>query len=90
MALTSAQKLKLGRQWVRQCYLRLAQTAGLTRDDIEAAAADTEAFITNNSTAINNALPLPFRTTATTAQKRVLLALVAVEMAGLGALDDGD
>jgi hypothetical protein len=87
MALTNAQKLKLGRQWVRQCYQRLAVTANLPRDEIEAAADALEAFIVSNATAINNALPPTFRGAATTPQKRVLLALVAVELAGLGALD---
>lgn len=90
MALTAPQRRRLGRQWARQTYQRLAATADLSTDDIEAAADSLEAFITANAAALNNALPLPFRTTATTPQKRVLLALVAVELAGLGALDAAD
>lgn len=83
MALSDSQQLKMARQFARQAFVKPLVSAGLTVTDLKAAANDLEAFIATNSTAINNALPVPFRTTATTPQKRLLLALVACEMAGI-------
>lgn len=88
MPFTAAQKRKIGRQYARHIWRLL--TANLGSDNVEEAADAIEAFLTNNATSLNNALPVPFRTTATTAEKRVLFALVAVEMAGLGPIDGGD
>jgi hypothetical protein len=78
----------MARQFGRECWEKLNATANLTTGDIKAAANDLEAFIVSNTTALNNALPVPFRTTATTPQKRLLLALVACEMAGILNLGD--
>lgn len=50
---------------------------------IRAAAEDLAAFIEDNTVAINNALPEPFKSVATTAQKRHLFGLVAAKLAGL-------
>ncbi len=50
---------------------------------IREAADDLAAFIEANAVAINNALPEPFKSIATTAQKRHLFGLVAAKLAGL-------
>ena len=83
MALLDAEQLKMARQFGRECWGKLNATANLSTADIKAAANDLEAYVTSNTTLINNALPLPFRATATTPQKRLLLALVACHMAGI-------
>lgn len=50
---------------------------------IRRAAEDLESFIESNVVAINNALPEPFKSVATTPQKRRLLGLVVQEMSGI-------
>lgn len=54
--------------------------ANLNRDDIKAAANALDTFITDNLVAINNALPLPFRTTATQPQKLRLFKFVVARL----------
>lgn len=63
--------------------LRTMSWAGLIKPDIKAAIDATDDWIETNGTLFNAALPLPFRTTATLAQKTALFAFVAFRRAGL-------
>jgi len=49
---------------------------GILKADLRAAYDALDTFMNNNAGAINSALPLPFRTSATTQQKARLLMLV--------------
>jgi len=51
---------------------------GIQKADLLSAVTDIDAFLENNSTAINNAFPLPARTALTTEQKAILVAVVAL------------
>lgn len=81
MPLTTQQRNRIKRQYIRIVFQNA--TADLTTTDIEAAADAMEDFIVSNSAAINTALPEPFKSAASTPQKRLLVALVACEIAGL-------
>jgi hypothetical protein len=48
-----------------------------------AAADATDTWITDNQTSFNTALPEPFKSTATSAQKTLLFCYVAMKRAGL-------
>lgn len=65
----------------------LSQDAGLgnafTKPDLAAAVAAVDAWVDTNTTSYNNALPQPFRGTATPQQKALLLALVAMKRTGV-------
>jgi len=63
--------------------LRNLAWAGLIKADVSAAVNATDDWIEANQTAFNAALPLPFRTTATTVQKTIVFAYVALRRAGL-------
>lgn len=56
---------------------------GLTKPDVQAAIVDMDTFLETNAAVVNSAFSLPFRTTATTAQKLTIIALVAMRRAGL-------
>lgn len=53
-----------------------------TKPDLIAAIADLDTFLENNATAINTALPQPFRGAATQAQKAMLLCYVVLRRYG--------
>lgn len=81
MPITIESKRKAAREYVRRVFRN--NTANLNKDDIETAIDDLVAFIEANVSAINNAFPEPFKSTATVPQKRLVLALAAIELAGL-------
>lgn len=55
----------------------------MTKPDLRAAVDATDQWIEDNQTSYNQALPQPFRGSATAAQKTVLFAFVAFRRAGL-------
>lgn len=62
----------------------------LTKPDLRAAAAAADLWASDNANAYNSALPTPFRTTASAAEKAMLLAYVVMRRAGrLHAEEDG-
>lgn len=77
MALILADRQKVMAQLSRQ----FAWT-GLTKTDLQAAVNAIDDFFDANSTPINNAFPQPFRTTASTNQKALIVALVAARRGG--------
>lgn len=80
MVLTTAQLNAILKDLVDE--VQLSRPIPFTRPDIKAAANGMETLILNNVTAINNALPEPFRTTANNTEKALLLAFVALKIAG--------
>jgi hypothetical protein len=65
-------------------------SAAFTKPDLAAAVAACDDWIEANATAFNTALPLPFRTSATAAQKTLLFCWVALRRAGLARVaEDG-
>lgn len=75
----------------RAQYMREQSTSGgLTKADLAAAVAAADSWADSNSAAYNTALPAPFRTTATTAEKTMLLCYVIMRRSGrLHAEEDG-
>lgn len=74
-------------------FLRDKLTGGLgslTKADVQAAVNAADDWVDSNSAAFNSALPQPFRGAASTQQKALLLAYLALRRAG-GAktLEDG-
>jgi Tfp pilus assembly protein PilW len=57
--------------------------AGFTKDQLQAAVNAIDTFLEDNATAVNNAFPATFRTSATTAQKAAVVGFVAMRRAGL-------
>lgn len=80
MALTAAQ---IRAAW--RAMLDSDTTLGnsFTKTDLAAAVTAADAWADTNATSYNTALPVPFRTTATAAQKSILLAYVCMKRTGV-------
>ena len=83
MPFDATQTKETMRDFARQVFVGAGQTANVGSEDIEAAVTSIVSFIEDNMAAINNVLPEPFKSTATTAQKRHLVGLVAAKLAGI-------
>jgi hypothetical protein len=81
--LTDEEKRKIAKRFVTRAYKELLDIADLDADQIIAAIQPTEDWIELNQGLFNAALPLPFRSTATAAQKTLLFTYVAFNRAGL-------
>lgn len=80
MALNAAQ--------IRQAWRAMLDTDAalgntFTKTDLAAAVGAVDDWADANAASYNAALPLPFRTTATAAQKSILLAYVAMKRTGV-------
>jgi hypothetical protein len=60
--------------------------AGITKTDLLAAVNALDDFLNTNATSVNNALPTAFKNNATTGQKGLLLAAVALARYNIPAL----
>lgn len=78
-ALPTLDRNRIWRYFMR----RNTDPCGFTKTDLQAAVDATDAWIDTNAAAFNSALPAAFRTTATQAQKTLLLCWVAMRRAGL-------
>lgn len=75
-------------QYMREQVAIIAPS--LTKVDLRAAVAAADLWADSNANAYNSALPAPFRTTASAAEKAMLLAYVVMRRAGrLHAEEDG-
>ena len=83
MPLSATQTTETMRVFAEEIFAQAQQTATVDTDAIEAAVAGLVTFIEANTAAINNALPEPFKSLATTEQKRHLVGLVAAKLAGI-------
>lgn len=86
-ALTAAELARVARWYQRDPAMG---AAAFTKPDLIAAVAALDTFMDTNASSINSALPLPFRTSATTAQKALLLALIVMRRYGANPLQGGD
>ena len=64
----------------------LESLSGLTKSDIQAAVNAIDSFLDTNATNINNAFPTAFKNNATTAQKALVVAVVALARYNVTAL----
>jgi hypothetical protein len=95
MALVDADRQDLSRKWAQRMFVDAGVTANMSYADVKAAcdAFDTalDATVTSlafagTSTllaALNNVLPVPFKTVATAGQKAVLLSYVLLKRGGV-------
>lgn len=83
MPLDATKTTQTMREFASEVFVRGRQTANVDTDAIEAAVTAIAAFIEANTIPINNALPEPFKSSATTEQKRHLVGLVAAKLAGI-------
>lgn len=81
--LSDADRQVCARKHALKTFVQSLTTANLSYADIKAAADAADQWADDNATAYNNALPLPFRTTATLVQKTILLAIVILKRAGI-------
>lgn len=68
---------------VQRAWSDARESAAFTKTDLQAAADATDAWIDANAASFNAALPVAFRTGATTAQKTLLFCYVAMKRAGI-------
>lgn len=59
------------------------EACGFTKPDLRAAVDATDTWIDNNASSFNTALPQPFRSSASLAQKTILFCYVAMRRAGI-------
>lgn len=71
------------RAWIEHLFVQAGATANMSYADIKAAADATDIWVDTNQSAFNLALPLPFQTTATLAQKSALMAYVTLKRGGI-------
>lgn len=83
MALTTEQKADVARHFARDYFVKLAKRANFSHDDLHAAAGASDDFIETIQATYNAALPLPFRSDATTPEKTLMFCYVALKRAGL-------
>jgi len=90
MALANQERADTSLRWIRQAFVDSGVTANLSTSDVRAAVDATDDWLdaapaggATNLAALNAALPVPFRTTATTAQKALVLAFVAQKRGGV-------
>lgn len=80
MALSAQEQRDIAVACVRQ---DVAIGQAFKKSDLTAAVAAVDQWCTDNATSYNTALPATFRTTATTAQKNIMLAYVCLKRAGV-------
>lgn len=83
MPLDAAQTKETMRTFAQQVFVNSGYTANVDTDAVESAVTAIVSFIEANTAAINNAIPEPFKSTASVEQKRHLVGLVAAKLAGI-------
>jgi len=81
--LSDSDRQLTAREWVRKIFVELGATATMDHATIKAAADAADQWADDNAASFNSALPVAFRTTATTAQKTLLLSYVILRRAGI-------
>ena len=80
MALTATARFRVRAQFLRAFT---GQFGGMTKADVQAAVDAVDGWADANAVAFNQALPLPFRTTAGAELKAALLAYICMRRAGV-------
>jgi len=81
MALTTTEANEISADYCDEVFVQPNATATLTTADVKDAAESLNTFIEASMVALNNALPVPFKTLATTQQKLRLFKHVVVKLA---------
>jgi hypothetical protein len=81
--MTDSDRVDAMKKFVQKTFVEMNNSAKVSTVDVKAAVDATDAWIDANQGAYNAALPAPFSTQATTAQKTILFAYVALKRAGL-------
>jgi hypothetical protein len=81
--MTDADRQIAAREFIRKTFEQLSQTATMDTAAIKAALDATDDWVDANAASYNAALPLPFRTTATAAQKNLMVAYCTMKRAGV-------
>lgn len=71
------------RVWAQAMRTMPGVLSGITKTQLRAAVDATDQWIEDNQASFNNALPTPFRTNASLAQKTFLFCYVAMRRSGL-------
>lgn len=82
-AMIDADRQDAARKWIHKAFLDLNATATLDTVAIKAAIDAADDWVDANAGSFNTALPAAFRTTATLAQKALLIAFVAMKRGNL-------
>lgn len=80
---TADEKRIAARKWVVKAFQELKTTANMNKDDIEAAADATIDKLNDLKSDLNTALPEPFKSTATLAQKSLMVAYSAMKIGNI-------
>lgn len=83
MSIDSSQARQAAAEFAFETYVRPKVVANLNVSDLIAAMAAADEWLDDNAQSFNQALPVPFRTTATLQQKAALLIYLARKRAGL-------
>jgi hypothetical protein len=83
MPLTNPEAREAAKRWAQKHFEELAMTANFDLDHLQAQVQGLVTFIESNTAPINNQFTEPFKTTATVAQKRYMLAVAAARLAGM-------
>lgn len=76
MALTTQERNRVARQFMRECSNRGLQPLDVTKPQIANAVASLDDHMDTIAAAINSALPAAFRNNATVGQKALLLTML--------------
>jgi len=82
-AMIDGDRQAVARQWVEHAFVRRDQTATMDHAAIKSAVDAADDWVDVNGVTFNAILPIAFRTTATVAQKSLLLAYVILKRSGL-------
>lgn len=87
--LPTQDRIRTALQWMRDASTA-QEPCAFTKPNLQAAVNAVDQWVEDNTTSFNAALPLPFRTAATAAQKTAVLAYVLWRRIGrLRAAEDG-
>jgi len=75
--LSETDLLKIWRGLMRY-WSRVREPVAFVKNDLYTAIVDLDTWVDNNAAVVNNALPLPFRTSATAEQKSIVFAAIVL------------
>jgi len=83
MVMTNTDRIAVMRQFAKKIFQDAKATANMDTVELKAAVDAVDGWVDANRGPYNNALPAPFKTTATPQQKALLLTYVVMKREGL-------